>query len=92
MLQLPGNYSGPRSSLVTEHVVCELADCCALRPLDSADYPNAFEMERLYFRTAFQGRGLGRMLAEDILDQARETGYLSVLLNTLSDMETAPAL
>ncbi|MCY7306383.1 MAG: GNAT family N-acetyltransferase, partial [Rhodoferax sp.] len=92
LLQLPGDYSGPRGSLVTANVVGELAGCCVLRRLHSADYPNAGEKKRLHVRTAFRGRGLGSMLAEAILDRARQTGYTSVLLNTLSDMETAPAL
>ena len=70
----------------------EVAGCCALRPLDTADYSNAAEMKRLYVRPAFRGTGLGRQLAETILDEARTLGYGCVLLDTLSDMESARAL
>ena len=70
----------------------ELAGCCALRPLDAADYPNAAEMKRLFVRKAFRGFGLGRQLAEAVLDIARQAGYASVLLDTLDDMEAARAL
>jgi putative acetyltransferase len=66
-----------------------VAGCCALRPLDAADYPNAAEMKRLYVRPAFRGLGLGRRLAESILDAARGAGYACVLLDTLDDMESA---
>ncbi|MDM0077556.1 GNAT family N-acetyltransferase [Variovorax sp. J2P1-59] len=69
-----------------------VAGCCALRPLDTADYPNAAEMKRLYVRPAFRGVGLGRQLAEAILDAARGAGYACVLLDTLDDMESARAL
>jgi len=69
-----------------------VAACCALRPLDAADYPNAAEMKRLYVRPAFRGIGLGRQLTEAILDAARGAGYASVLLDTLEDMESARAL
>ncbi|HYP82663.1 MAG TPA: GNAT family N-acetyltransferase [Variovorax sp.] len=69
-----------------------VAACCALRPLDSADYPNAAEMKRLFVRPAFRGRGLGRQLAEAALDAARSAGYSCVLLDTLDDMEAARAL
>jgi len=69
-----------------------VAGCCALRPLDSADYPNAAEMKRLYVRPEFRGVGLGRQLAEAILDAARGAGYACVLLDTLDDMESARAL
>jgi len=70
----------------------QVAACCALRPLDSADYPNAAEMKRLFVRPAFRGRGLGRQLAEAALDAARSAGYSCVLLDTLDDMEAARAL
>ena len=69
-----------------------VAGCCALRPLDTADYPNAAEMKRLYVRPAFRGVGLGRQLVEAILDAARGAGYACVLLDTLDDMESARAL
>ena len=69
-----------------------VAGCCALRPLDTADYPNAAEMKRLYVRPPFRGLGLGRQMAEAILDAARGAGYACVLLDTLDDMESARAL
>ena len=69
-----------------------VAGCCALRPLDTADYPNAAEMKRLYVRPAFRGLGLGRQMAEAMLDAARSAGYACVLLDTLDDMESARAL
>jgi putative acetyltransferase len=89
---LPGDYAAPRGALLVASVDGALAGCCALRPLDTADYPNAAEMKRLYVRKAFRGLGLGRRLAEAILDAARQGGYSSVLLDTLDDMEAARAL
>lgn len=89
---LPGDYAAPRGALLLARVDGEVAGCCALRPLDAADYPNAAEMKRLYVRKAFRGFGLGRQLAEAALDAARQAGYASVLLDTLDDMEAARAL
>ncbi len=89
---LPGDYAAPRGALLMATVDGALAGCCALRPLDSSDYPNAAEMKRLYVRKAFRGLGLGRQLAEATLDAARQAGYTSVLLDTLDDMEAARAL
>ena len=49
-------------------------------------------MRRLFVRKAFRGFGLGRQLAEAMLDVARQAGYDHVLLDTLDDMESARAL
>jgi putative acetyltransferase len=89
---LPGDYAAPRGALLLAKVNGEVAGCCALRPLDSSDYVNAAEMKRLYVRPGFRGLGLGRQLAEAILDEARMGGYDSVLLDTLDDMEIARAM
>lgn len=89
---LPGDYSAPRGYAVIARVDGAVAGCCALRPLDNADYPNAAEMKRLYVRKAFRGFRLGRQLAEAVLDAAQQAGYACVLLDTLDDMEAARAL
>ena len=92
LARLPGDYAEPRGALLLARVEGAVAGCCALRPLDAADYPNASEMKRLYVRKAFRGFGLGRELAEAMLDRARQAGYACVLLDTLDDMESARAL
>ena len=92
LASLPGEYSAPRGVLLLALVDGEVAGCGGLRPLDSVDYPNAAEMKRLYVRKAFRRFGLGRQLAEALLDAARVAGYHSVLLDTLNDMESARAL
>ncbi len=89
---LPGDYAQPRGALLLAKVDGVIAGCCALRPLDSSDYVNAAEMKRLYVRPAFRGLGLGRQLAEAVLDAALMAGYNSVLLDTLDDMEIARAM
>ena len=89
---LPGDYAPPRGALLLAWVNGAVAGCCALRPLDSSDYINAAEMKRLYVRPAYRGLGLGRQLAQAILDAAQLNGYDSVLLDTLNDMEIARAM
>jgi len=92
LADLPGEYAEPQGALLLAMVDGELAGCCALRPLTSSDYPNACEMKRLYVRKAFRRLGLGRQLAEAILDAARVAGYHHILLDTLTEMESARAL
>jgi ribosomal protein S18 acetylase RimI-like enzyme len=92
LADLPGGYAPPQGALLLALVDGEVAGCCALRALDTVDYPNASEMKRLFVRKAFRRFGLGRQLAEAALDAARVAGYHSVLLDTLDDMESARAL
>jgi len=92
LASLPGDYAAPRGALLLAMIDGEVAGCCALRPIDNADYPNACEMKRLYVRKAFRGFGVGRQLAETALDAARQGGYACVLLDTLDEMEAARAL
>lgn len=89
---LPGDYAMPRGALLLALVDGAVAGCCALRPLDTTDYPNACEMKRLYVRPAFRGLGLGRQLAEAVMDAARVNAYDHVLLDTLDEMEAARTL
>ncbi len=92
LARLPGDYAEPRGALLIASVDGAAAGCCALRPLDTVDYANACEMKRLFVRPEFRGLGLGRQLAEQIMDLARMAGYDCLLLDTLNDMETARAL
>ena len=92
LAQLPGSYAAPQGCLLLAVSGGVIAGCCAMRPLDTVDYPNACEMKRLYVRPGFRRSGLGRQLAEAVLDAARVAGYRSVLLDTLNDMEAARAL
>lgn len=89
---LPGDYAPPRGTLLLAWADGQLAGCCGLRPLDGVDYPNACEMKRLYVRPAFRRLGLGRQLAEAIMDAARLAGYATILLDTLDEMEAARTL
>ena len=86
---LPGAYAAPGGVLLVALVDGEPAGCGALRPLPDADYPDACEMKRLYVRRAYRRFGLGRQLAQQLMDRAAQAGYRTMLLDTLDDMEAA---
>lgn len=92
LAELPGAYAPPAGALLLAFVDDEPAGCCALRPLYNTDHLNACEMKRLFVRPAFRGFGLGRLLVERVLSDGQLAGYTTMLLDTLSDMETARAL
>jgi putative acetyltransferase len=86
---LPGEYAPPSGKLILAFVDGAVAGCGALRALADVDYANACEMKRLYVRPAFRRFGLGRAMAEALLDEARRIGYSVMLLDTLDEMEMA---
>jgi len=89
---LPGEYAAPNGGLLLAFVDGDLAGCGAFRPLPDADIANACEMKRLYVRRAFRRFGLGRLLAQALIDGATQSGYSAMLLDTLDDMEAARGL
>lgn len=89
---LPGQYAEPSGGFLLALVDGAVAGCVGFRNLPEVDYPNACEMKRLYVRPAFRRFGLGRMLAQGLMDRATQAGYSVMLLDTLDDMEAARGL
>lgn len=88
--ELPAAYARPVGGrLILALFNEEVAGCIALRDLGDG----VCEMKRLFVRPQFQGRGLGRILAEHLIGEARRAGYTRMRLDTLpSRMGSAVAL
>ena len=89
LLHLPGKYASPDGRLLLATEDDKLAGCIALRKLG----PAYCEMKRLFVGPAYRSRGLGRVLVESLIDEAKKLGYTHMRLDTLpGKMDKAIAL
>ncbi len=92
LLQMPRMYAPPHGGLFVAFKDGLAAGCCGFRARSDTDHTNACEMKRLFVLPAFRRFGLGHLLVAATLDAARVSGYSCMLLDTLSEMESARAL
>ena len=89
LANLPGDYAPPRGRLLLAREFDQVMGCVALRPHG----PTTCEMKRLFVRPEYRDRGLGRVLVEAIIEEARKIGYAHMRLDTIADrMDRAVAL
>ena len=84
MSEFPAHYCALRLALVDGRP----AGAVALRRLDD----NVCEMKRLFCRDDYRGLGVGRRLAQAIINEARQQGFSAMRLDTLARLTAARRL
>ncbi|MGH9173295.1 MAG: GNAT family N-acetyltransferase [Vicinamibacterales bacterium] len=85
---LPGEYEPPAGALLIARIEGNPAGMVGLRRVDN----DRCEMKRLYVRPGARGAGVGRLLAERVIAEARARGYSEMLLDSLPVMQGAQRL
>ena len=83
---LPGRYAPPSGRMLLAKCGDAFAGCVALRQIGE----EVCEMKRLFVRPALRGKGIGKALAQAILEEARGIGYKRMRLDTV--LEPAKSL
>jgi len=85
---LPGCYAPPGGGLWLARSPTTVAGVVGMRGIDA----EICELKRLWVRSPFRGRGLGKALSGRAIDAARAAGYQRMRLDTLARMTAARAI
>ena len=85
---LEQEYAPPQGCILLARDSGKIVGCVALRLFEVS----ICEMKRLYVIPARQGQGVGRLLAREVIAQARKAGYKKMRLDTIASMQAARGL
>jgi len=85
---LPGDYASPAGCLLLAMEDGETMGCVALRKIGEG----ICEMKRLFIGPEQRGKGIGLLLAEAVIQEAKRLGYDQMRLDTVPSMTSAISL
>ena len=85
---LPGDYGPPAGCLLLSLERGETAGCVALRKIEDG----ICEIKRLFVHPHRRGKGIGRLLTNAIIQEAKRLGYRRMRLDTVPSMTSAIGL
>jgi putative acetyltransferase len=86
--KLPYKYAEPEGTILLAKVGEKYAGVVALWKLEDG----ICEMKRLFVKDEFKGYGIGRKLAEKLIEEAKNKGYKKMNLDTLRRLKAANEL
>ncbi|MBE7436507.1 MAG: GNAT family N-acetyltransferase [Anaerolineales bacterium] len=78
LANLPGKYATPKGRLILAIEANHAVGCAALRPIDE----QICELKRMYVLPQYREQGVGRTLAQTLIEDARQIGYHLMRLDT----------
>jgi len=81
LAELPGKYAPPSGRLYLLKENNEYSGCIGLREIE----PGICEMKRLYVKPEHRGKGYGKLLAQQIIKDAKAIGYDKMRLDTIGE-------
>jgi putative acetyltransferase len=78
LASLPGKFAAPKGRLLLAIDSNQPVGCAALRPIDEG----VCELKRMYVLPEYRGQGVGKALAKALIQEARQTGYQLMRLDT----------
>ena len=85
---LQEKYAAPEGAIYILSADGEDIGCIALRKIDE----KTCEVKRVFLQMAYRGKGLGRLMMERVIEDARRAGYREMVLDTLPIMKGACGL
>ena len=85
---LPEKYAAPAGAIYILTADGEDIGCIALRKIDE----KTCEVKRVFLQMDYRGLGLGKMMMEQVIEDARRAGYREMVLDTLPIMTGACGL
>ena len=82
---LEKKYGPPGGRIYLAYADSQAAGCIGMRKLDEENC----EMKRLYVKPEFRRNGLGKILVDRIISDAKKEGYRHIFLDTLPFLESA---
>ncbi|MBL7811092.1 MAG: GNAT family N-acetyltransferase [Bacteroidetes bacterium] len=66
----------------------ELAGCCGIYPTEGLP-PGCAELVRFFVKKEFRNQGIGRLLMQQCTDNARQSGYIQLYLESIPEFDRA---
>jgi GNAT superfamily N-acetyltransferase len=85
---LPGVYTPPAGRLLLAMQDGQPAGCVCLKGHDAI----TSELKRLYVRPTFRGQNIGQQLVKILVEEARQSGYQRIVLDSHISMKKAHAI